>query len=472
MFLPCKAPSFSKTNEGSLVCNGPEGVFLSSVGRYLENFGIPSYIAPPLRWDDEGFGPAAAIENNVPEAENRPWSKQRRTYMMHDACYSLLQKFYAPSHVPLQRLYDLCSSLTVTPSVLDWGHNYGGLIRRRPGTRYPWEVPVIKDGFELEVASYSPLAHHEVQELLCGQYNHGDKVEKSHSAVLTVFQCAQDSFSRLPAELIFMISLLLSARDVLNCRLVSRAFWRVLGDQAFWYARLCAERNWFFEAYKPPVHRNWLSLFHRTTDDHISPVLENRRRVWGFLPQLFPLLDLRWDTSSLWKMRDRSEVESFIWRQCVADLKLEAEVAKWLNERKRFVNGARALFPIYMHIPRDIARFVFFYSVLGESRFISGISIVSTTGETVSFGYQSSLSEYHDLEKGSRFTGFVMAMGSRGLHALRVHTNEGDVSEWYGDPKDCPRSMRCVARSQIMAICSELDVSFPSPDNWRLGYTC
>src|SRR5690349_23528875 len=87
-----------------------EGIFISGVGRYNDPddnmWFAPSH--PARRWDDPGYKFSDSDRFAVMSA--RPLNG-RHGYVLHDACWNLLEKACEPCNVPLERLYEVCSSV-------------------------------------------------------------------------------------------------------------------------------------------------------------------------------------------------------------------------------------------------------------------------------------------------------------------------------------------------------------------------
>lgn len=93
--------------------------------------GAPTFVASPnptAQWDDPGYGNPEEHQLGV---MTQPEINNRRGFVVHDACWSLLTHVYAPREVPHARLFDILSSFPITRAAncIDWAHDYGGLYR-------------------------------------------------------------------------------------------------------------------------------------------------------------------------------------------------------------------------------------------------------------------------------------------------------------------------------------------------------
>ena len=81
---------------------------------------------PAVRWDDHNYHFQASDE--LPVMQQCP-ENGRHGFVLHDACFRLLQKALEPDNIPLERLLWVCRSLPFPLRGIGvcWGHDYGGL---------------------------------------------------------------------------------------------------------------------------------------------------------------------------------------------------------------------------------------------------------------------------------------------------------------------------------------------------------
>lgn len=100
---------------------------VTGVGRYqgarAGSFAAPR--SPSVRWDDSCYTPQA--KTKIPVMKQDP-ENGRHGFVLHGACWRLLQKAFAPEAIPVERLVVVCRSLPfpLHGESLCWGHNYGG----------------------------------------------------------------------------------------------------------------------------------------------------------------------------------------------------------------------------------------------------------------------------------------------------------------------------------------------------------
>jgi hypothetical protein len=93
---------------------------------------------------------------------------------------------------------------------------------------------------------------------------------------------------------------------------------------------------------------------------------------------------------------------------------------------------------------------------VGNSEYISGISLTVTSGRVLQLGYGNPNRAPYS-SKLSGLSGFNLAVGMGGIHALQcVDEATGGPSAWLGCPDGAPRTERLALEARITA----LDVGF------------
>ena len=212
----------------------------------------------------------------------------RRGFVFHDACWSLLEQSFYPAPVPLVSVFEVCDSLpkVMAGDCINWGHDYGGLALLRDGF-FPWEDRFedrpLPDSQRWSDMPYNaePLAVSEVDEILA------DTPLTAPGGILPFTTLSgHDPFNSLPVELCSAIVIYLPTPDVLNARLASRSFWYIFSSQQFWGSRFrgALDRSWLFEARHFNHVRDWRWLYYRTTNSRIRQGLQNRKKDLGPYP--------------------------------------------------------------------------------------------------------------------------------------------------------------------------------------------
>jgi hypothetical protein len=262
----------------------------------------------------------------------------------------------------------------------------------------------------------------------------------------------------LPEELCTVIAMYLPTTDVLRARLASRSFWSVFYNQQFWKSRFgaSADRSWLFEARNISSLRDWRWLYRRTNVVHIGPGLRNRQRIWRLLQGLLdisalvwnelpPVLPAMWSPDIVIRATDRrvDSTGGFCRDQHAANRTLD--------------NGCRQFRSQRIAVPDNLARLSVYALAFGDREYITGMTLTAVAGDTIRLGYRSS--SEHSVEL-SQLWGFRLAMGSRGLQALKCITGPGGLeAPWLGSLEDVPRTERLAAMERVVGLEVGIDVS-------------
>ncbi|OKL56123.1 hypothetical protein UA08_08708 [Talaromyces atroroseus] len=381
-----------------------------------------------MRWDDHGYTEPSSYE--IPVMKQRP-EDNRHGYVVHDACWRLLQKASEPHDIPLVRLYKICSSLPfpIQGIGVSWGHNYGGVSIIDNQNFYPWEDRLIEQFSRSETyqhATFNPYDIPELPDLL------SMLPRKNHDYRGNLGANSNNCFSVLPWEIREAIAIYLSTNDVANLLMSSKAFLPFLTSQTFWSSRfqIGGERESVFETrVRQQQPKDWISLYQMTNDVQSPPGLKNRMRIWTLIK---PLVNLRLRTPSPWTV--------------AADTQEDAVPNAF------FYEGCRLLQTQTTTLPSDLVGIAF--SVTGEENgYLTGMRFISQDCSHICLGYITEGKELHlDI---TTIKGFVLAMGSRGIQALQVVHGDGKVSKWVGCPKNSlvtERLLGCEAGYKIVRL--------------------
>ncbi|KAI0913366.1 hypothetical protein F4823DRAFT_65340 [Ustulina deusta] len=420
--------------------DGPAGIVLTGVGLYDTPWGA-RFIAPvdsKARWDDEGYN--HPMDDRF-GAMTQPEYNGRHGFVFHDACWCLLEKALLNRAVPvsLERLFQVLSSLSFSiPDMrINWGHDFGGAVVV-PEFFYDTEVGGPDDQRSVEpyiTYGANPCDAAEVDQILAETPQSPPRVVVTIPGVGTVGNGLLDT---LPLELRIAIAVQLSTSDALNARLASRAFLPVFYDQQFWASRFkyASDRAWLFEAWERRQTTDWRWLYRRTHVTRIGPALRNRRRIWNLFGTVIDTVALRRQDSNMPTSHSPKpdsahpvEVVGVLWKE-------------WEGLRSQpysFVKGCRQLHKHYVTIPNNLSRFSVSYIQTPGAGYISGIKFTTTTGNIVQLGYWGT-TEYSIHVTNIR--GFVLAVGSRGIRAIKCLTASDTTSCWLGCPDDSAKTRR------------------------------
>ncbi|KAL1998692.1 hypothetical protein VTN02DRAFT_5725 [Thermoascus thermophilus] len=422
----------------------------------------------------------------------------RPAFPFHDRCWKLLQRMLHPRPVPVERLYDLCLSCPASRrgGWLDWGHDYGRLMDRQPRAgRYPWEeedlgVSVVqrRDGdgdgdaeSPLTSVRSDPFHVPEIQRAVEETVERRGARTMSFASISPVCQAEPDCFGRLPPEIREAIRILLPSASVASLRMASRSFASLPLNQAFWASRFGAahERAFVFEARDPERNtlaetrtRDWGALYRKTSSssssrDASSKAMRNRKRIWDATRELADLLleerliDPRREESPRCFYDGDPLQDTDAWRSVGGDIRP--------RDGPPSPSGmpCRSIWEQTVSVPTTLRRIAVSTRTFSGRRYIAGLRLVSERDPDTLVGYVLPGQEtYIDIGPGphgegegdgGQLNGFVLAVGPRGIQALRTTTTAGHVSPWAGSPEGLPTTLRLCMKKPISRLKATFD---------------
>lgn len=465
-----------------------------------------SFLAPPdanTRWNDSGYNRKTSQEFGVgTQFENGLYG-----FVLHESCWSVLERVFHPEPVPLDRLYELCLSMPkpLATSCINWGHDYGGLHYWEKLRFFPWVVVEEPGVYSMDDLEDSEPGDSEASREWAERYglpppreddsdnDSGDDEwteptlrastvtsDPYHLNELHMILKEQpkpppmrhmpylssnattDLFSQLPHELRTVIAAYLPTPDFLTGRLALRGLGDIFDSQQFWATRFlghAAERSWFFETNEPFGHKpDWRFLYKQTSDAHLSQSggMRNRRRVWELAIRLKTVLALD-PLDRLPPLEDTTQGGNAEWTTAPAYICSPPPE----EPHKAFVRGCRILHKQRMLLQSQEThrKIGLSFVQLGEHSYLSGLRFESGNGKVVQVGYRAPTEQIFEL-KSKTLTGIRLAIGPRGIQCLQFVTDgSGECSRWFGRPHDLPKTNCLVSQVPISALEVGLDVS-------------
>ncbi|PPJ58327.1 hypothetical protein CBER1_04525 [Cercospora berteroae] len=389
------------------------GVHLhASVGQYT------APVDPYETWRNPEIGDMIVT---IPVMSQEP-EQRTHGYLLHNSCFELLDRYVNPK-LDLDRLLQLCRSVPYSAECrgLTWDHCYRGLIQRDDQTGFPWEE------------TYRPANLRAVRQFPAQQYVLADPwnidlVPLSKAVVHdppkgpTEDALISDCFAQLPLELREMIAVLLTTQEMLNLRGAARSFLPMFESKRFWVSRFWSgnDRGFFFEVLG---FKNTFCLraLWKATASERKDSLFNRERIWSILRTIVPLIDAR--ITRHHPDPPKSCISMGIeGHQCLGLLPTIPTASS---------RGCLAIEYRKMAWPREIVRLTVSLADAGQAKYISGFRFTTKTGSEICF---------------------LAAIGSRGLHAIRVLVKSGWKSPWLGDPTDVPITCRLASIDPLLQL--------------------
>ena len=409
-----------------------------------------------FRWDDENYYSQAS--GWVTYMQRLPL-KGSRDFVLHDACWCLLQTALDPHPVPLGRLLDVCKSLP-TPALLDGmyrDYDYGGIMLVNAQNHYPWP-PFVRCLFDKCIARENPYKVPITPQLLAKPRG------ELESRVVRLSQDRQerrdgqekrDCFSRLPWELREAIAIALPTCDALKLRQLSRSFEDIATSQTFWASRFArgGERDFIFEMREGKQGTDWELLYRNSSASRAPLGLRNRMRIWNGISSIKELLGLRLSGVKS-RMTKHCEDPDRIWSIVSGD-KSEPIL---LSGLPNLHDGCWVLDEAHVDVPQSLTHIAFSIIRVGTADYVVGLRLISADSDQ-RMGYQAEAKEVIFAVTASAFRGFTVAIGRRGIHALQVVCQDSTRSPWFGNPANALITNHLCRASRVLALEAELDVS-------------
>jgi hypothetical protein len=430
-----------------LVYSSAKGIFISGVGRYTDPNG-GTWIVPSnsgMRWDDPNYD--FPPHDELPVMRQSP-DGRRHGFVLHDSCWRLLQRFFEPDDVPIERLFCICKSLPfpIRGINVSWGHTYGGLITFDDEDHYPWEDRVTEQYNSSQTyAKENPYDVAEIPDLLMLSL----KSPKTPAAPVPTAR-SNDCFAILPWEILEAISMNLLVPDALNLVSASRSFLPLLTSQAFWASRFEPgnDCDFIFEKRNCREPRDWIMLYQFTSHASSPPGLKNRRRIWKLIQKSASLLSSHLE-GHLKSSPPNLCIFNLEWREAAGDI----QPAFVSDRRWPFNNGCQLFGRQNAIIPSSLTKVAF--SVAADG--VTGIRLISNNHTDICLGY---MNDRHQLFlEVAALCGFILAIGPQGVQAIQIIDDNGQASRWFGSPRNAPITERLKTLGTITALDVGVDVS-------------
>ena len=380
--------------------------------------------------------------------QQRPFAG-RHGFILHDACWHILEKTCEPDVIPLGRLLLMCESLPfpLRTGGVSWGHTYGQLFALDTKSHYPWHEqfhPPTENTLALSCARENPF---EISELR-GTLSNPALPPTARNIVTPGRSC----FDKLPWEIREMVAALLPTNDALNLRFACKSFLYIYYSAKFWSSRfqIDSERGFVFEFRGCRDVATLRSLYRATALSHRSLALRNRQRIWYLGRQLLRIA--RQSREDHADNQKTSIMASKEWIRLNGDERNEGLTTSW----EPFERGCRSIDTVTIATPTRLNKIGITVISLGALSYITGIRLLADEGPNMCVGYQSDGDEILHPLRGLR--GFRLAVGPGGVRALQAIDRDGRASPWIGRATGIPVSERLIGPEPCEALRVTIDV--------------
>ena len=391
------------------------------------------------------------------------------SFIMHASCYSLLGHFFHPGPVPWARLTEVCRSCPVEGKKYrrSWGPGYNYGVSSRVQSTHPWGEPdKCSDSYMsshpadpcdiprwVHDLQRSPLDAGTRARRKKSKRNRGTKrrAKKYPERLTIVGDIVSNCFMKLPQEILECILAYTPTDGVESFARASKGLKMIITPSrlgaSFWASRFqpSFECGFFFEAQSLGHGLEWKSLYFRMVKN-FSSKWKNRRRIWRLIQSLSELICLQWNGNRGLLPLNTNENE-LRWKKVHGAL-----------QRPKYVllyQGCLQFYSQRTSIPALLRCLIVSTVSIGKATYITGIRFIANQGSDVLLGYTNGRESCFET---TGIHGFMVAVGSRGIHALQFVTPTGQFSRWFGDPSSVPLTRRLAFYKSITALEAGFDV--------------
>jgi hypothetical protein len=399
-------------------------------------------------------------------------------FPFHASCWDLMVTLLDQEDMDMRCLFDILLSLPQQQGYLDWGHDYGRLLRTQVDVSLllPGEERVLggldyenmpRTSTGLPVYTFDPLAVPDLLALSSSCLTSVDQEATARSSAAKI-HTKPDSFRKLPVEIMQLILNILPSGDVLNVKIASSVVAATPLPESFWASRFLAghEFEYIFEARHSVGHsfswkRFYLGVKNLLDDAH----LRNRQRISKLI---FPPRNLlsEYSLSTCFG----TPVQSFFEPNAAP-----SNEEPWTTASRAvvdpddfFTSGCRALRLRRIRLPDMLTPVFISFVDFGDKQYLSGIRFQQRDELDTCLGY---IQRRHESildsvcligdEGHLHVSGFILAMDLRGIRGISLITI-GGASKWLGEHEGIPKKRLAIRAGSVQLLKAGFDVSCSS----------
>ncbi len=141
------------------------------------------------------------------------------------------------------------------------------------------------------------------------------------------------------------------------------------------------------------------------------------------------------------------------WSKLAGDVKDEVAY----EYPRNFNEGCRIFGTHVAPIPKRLSKIGFSISSLANVIYIAGVRLITPKEADICLGFVSEGKEV--IKEITALRGFILAVGSKGIHALQVVSQDASLSEWIGCPENSPITKRLAHFDFVAGLEVNFDVS-------------
>ncbi|KAI1808838.1 hypothetical protein F4811DRAFT_2804 [Daldinia bambusicola] len=378
-------------------------------------------------------------------------------FAVHSSCLEIIN-IAARKHgrrLDIQALFDLCRSQPQKNGILDWGHDYEGLIGYEGRIGFPKyictfcpgeEPPLSLANARTDVYTHDPLNIPQLYRLFTHSAKlfapmEGNVLPKTSAD----FHNGSDPLNALPTEMLHMILVWMDSKGVANLRLASRACASLVLPDIFWRSRFWEGREFeyvFEENTSDSPETDWRQLFQQMKFLTALPSLANRKRVWSLARHLCDLIDRK----QSYNICNGTPVRTLFEPGGALDSTDWITAGPRLYEpTESFWGGARSLYDRKVKLETPSKSISVSIVPIKKKIYISGIRFVHNDDQNIALGYCKSndgiTATWEKQQQSVTLVGFHVAFDNKGIRGIRILSVSGELSDWIGDWQNLSQRM-------------------------------
>ena len=266
-----------------------------------------------------------------------------------------------------------------------------------------------------------------------------------------------DTFMILPLDLREDIAVYLRTVDLCRLRLISRSMDPVFFSQRFWETRFEIDGDRGFLASIEDTRnvrlgkRNWQFLYHCTNSFNIAKRLRYRKLIWERCRWVRDISARITSFSPSELCRGHLDPSCWDWKDVQGNHRADAELPYPM-----FPRYVQVLLKKAIYIPESLNAIAVSISREFDVTHVTGIEFLSDHHQTIRLGHIIPGSRMiHDTK---HFIGFEVAVSERGIHALRIITQNNSTSLWIGETYSASITNRLILEQKVDALEVGFDV--------------
>ncbi|KAF4216905.1 hypothetical protein CNMCM8980_007955 [Aspergillus fumigatiaffinis] len=218
----------------------------------------------------------------------------------------------------------------------------------------------------------------------------------------------------------------------------------------FWTSKIKSEEcDFAFEVHELEpskfVNSRWL---YRFICIQRAASLHNRARIWELGRCLKDILDLSEpDTTTI--VNNPTDPVCLDWMKLPWPIK-----APYTGDPQKYIEGCQILYTQRVIFSSHLRQITVSCIDIEDTVYITGLKLSFDDGTSTQLGYRSRDNPSANIVA---FGGFIVAVGTAGIHGLQIIDEGSDVTRWFGSNRRCPQTRMLKSEEEIVGMTASFD---------------